>query len=158
MSTSNKISSNIPLASTLRISPHRAQLPSSVTLTSLRSEALRKFVSLSILSLCFVTRKFVEFSRDFSTSVSVFFKCISLFFFFYVDSRRYAKEVEHNPDARLSFDGKGRHSSRIFSHLNGSGYKYATELGDFMRIAPAPWLFSIQFSRLIRSNFAANLA
>jgi len=158
MSTSNKISSNIPLASTLRISPHRAQLPLSVTSTSLRSEALRKFVSLSTLSLCLVTRKFVEFSRDFSTSVSFFFERISLFFFSVwipVAMRR-----RRNTTPMLHYHGVTirRERSTLVAHLNGSGYKYATELGDFMRIAPASRLFSIQFSRLIRSNFAANLA
>lgn len=144
-------------------------------------EALRKFVSLSTLSLSIslthtfslspylVTRKFVEFSRDFSTSVSFFPQRFFLsfpfslfpFFFFYADFRRYVKEAEHfqcSPATALLFDGKGRHSSRISSHLNGPGYKYATALGNFMRTAPAPRLFSTQFSRLIRSNFAVDLA
>lgn len=78
MSTSNKIPPNIPLASTLRNSSLRAQRSLQLRL---RSEALRKFVSLSTLSLCLVTRKFVEFSRDFSTSVSFFSKRVSFFFF-----------------------------------------------------------------------------
>lgn len=31
-----------------------------------------------------------------------------------------------SPTLALPFDGRGRHSSRISSHLNGPGYKYAT--------------------------------
>lgn len=88
---------------------------------------------------------------------------LSFFFFFF--STRFPSLCEGSGThprcsaaMALPFDGKGRHSSRISSHLNGSGYKYATGLGDFMRTAPAPRLFSIQFSRLIRSNFAADLA
>jgi len=100
MSTSNKIPSDIPLASTFRISPLRARnIKQRFNFTSERS-ASKVRIAFYSLSLCLVTRKFVEFSRDFSISVSFFSKRV-FFLFFPTDFHSYAKEAEHIHDARL---------------------------------------------------------
>lgn len=112
----------------LVFSPLRARLPSSVTLTSLWSGALRKF-RIAFHSL-FMPRhakvRWIFAGLFHPPSVSVFPKRVSFLFFyrsrgFSVATQRRRNTLPMATPWPLPFDGKGRHSSRISSHLNGSG-------------------------------------
>lgn len=161
MSTSNKIPSDIPLTSTPRISPLRARLRRASLQLRFGVERFESSYRFPLSLYASSRESSLNFRRTFPPP-SHSFPSVFLSVFFqrgFPSLREGGGTHPRCPTAvALPFDGKGRHSSRISSHLNGSGYKYATRLGDFMRTAPAPRLFSNQFSRLIRSNFAADLA